>query len=71
MPKYYPFAKPTPPKEPQKPEAPTCIHNDAVICDPANRVCNRCGWDPDVAKVRLLNICRQMGIGLPQCLKEK
>lgn len=55
---------------PIKPEPPTCPYNDGVTCDPAERNCACCGFDPDVAKARLTKICRKLGIPVPDQKKE-
>ena len=56
---------------PIKPEPPACPHNDGVTCDPAERNCAACGFDPAVAKVRLAKICRKLGIEVPEKKKEE
>lgn len=43
-----------------------CPYNEECSCDPARRCCERCGWNPAVAKVRLERICRKLGIEVPQ-----
>lgn len=37
---------------------PVCKNNKYVVCDPNNRCCGICGWDPEVAMARLNRICR-------------
>ena len=32
---------------------PDCKYNAGVGCEPNHRHCQKCGWNPDVAKVRL------------------
>lgn len=49
-------------------EAPSCINNAGVVCLPETKHCDTCGWDPDVARVRLLKICEERGIALPDFL---
>lgn len=43
-----------------------CPHNDAVGCFPSQRNCNRCGWNPDVAKERLEKFCKKHGVTMPK-----
>lgn len=31
----------------------TCPHNDAVECELGKKKCNKCGWHPTIAKVRM------------------
>lgn len=52
---------------------PTCKHTDGVVCAILNRKCKECGWDPDVAKKRLEDICSKLGIQypLPEIMKEE
>ena len=59
------------PYQKKKPEEriPDCPHLREVTCSPKTRNCDTCGWNPRVAKARLINICRAHGIEYP--LKEK
>ena len=43
-----------------------CPYNEACSCDPKKRRCNRCGWNPDVAKARLEKTCYKRGVQVPQ-----
>ena len=45
---------------------PACRFNEGVACDPKNQTCSKCGWNPEVAKVRLDCICKTMGIEVPE-----
>lgn len=38
-----------------------CPHNNGVMCDV--KKCNSCGWHPNVAKIRLDKIIKQLGGG--------
>lgn len=49
----------------------SCPNNSEVSCHPGKRNCAACGWHPDVAMVRLVKICNEMGIELPAFLKEE
>ena len=51
---------------PIKPEPPTCPYNDGVTCNPDERNCACCGFDPAVAKARLARICKKLGIPAPE-----
>lgn len=42
-----------------------CRFNEEIPCSPANRRCDRCGWNPKVAQERLERICKEKGIYLP------
>lgn len=55
---------------PIKPEPPACPHNDGVTCDPEERNCAACGWDPAVGQARLVQICKKLGIQVPDQKKE-
>lgn len=52
-------------------DAPSCPLNADVVCWPEDRHCDTCGWNPIVAKARLVKICNDMGIELPEILKEE
>lgn len=54
-----------------KPEPPTCPHNDHVVCYPTERHCSTCGFDPAVAKARLEEIRRKLGIPVPDQKEEE
>ncbi|MGN0998665.1 MAG: hypothetical protein ACI4PO_03860 [Faecousia sp.] len=56
--------------KPRVPDDNKCPHNDGVICYPNQKDCSKCGWNPDVAKVRKLRICEKLGIKLPDCLRD-
>lgn len=43
-----------------------CPYNEACSCDPKKRRCNRCGWNPNVAKARLEKTCHNRGVQVPQ-----
>lgn len=42
-----------------------CKFNEGVSCHPIGRKCCTCGWNPEVAQERLLQICFDMGITIP------
>lgn len=44
----------------------SCKYNEGVGCAPVGRKCERCGWNPVVASERLLRICFEMGIDIPE-----
>lgn len=43
-----------------------CPYNEECSCDPSRRFCERCGWNPAVAKARLERICKKLGIQEPE-----
>lgn len=43
-----------------------CPYNDAVSCSPCRRNCFSCGWNTAVAKDRLNQLCKKLGIQVPQ-----
>ena len=43
----------------------SCKYNEGVVCSPTNRTCGTCGWNPDVAKARLEEFCKKLGIAAP------
>lgn len=43
----------------------SCCHNEGVSCSPYNRHCETCGWNPEVAEARLIDICIKLGILRP------
>ena len=43
-----------------------CIFNRYVRCNPNNRDCANCGWNPRVAQVRLERICNTLGVTVPK-----
>ena len=47
-------------------EVPGCIHNKMVKCPRCCRDCSRCGWNPGVARERLLAFVRKN----PEYVKE-
>lgn len=58
MPEHYTRTKPD--------DAPSCPLNEGVICWPETRRCDRCGFNPVVAKARLEETCNRLGIELPE-----
>jgi len=48
----------------------SCKFNEGVDCSPLGRKCERCGWNPAVAKERLLQICFDKGISIPESVWE-
>lgn len=42
-----------------------CQFNEGVGCHPMKHHCETCGWNPEVAKERLLQICFDMGVDVP------
>lgn len=46
-----------------------CPYNEECSCDPTRRFCERCGWNPAVAKSRLERICRKLGVQVPEIKK--
>ena len=52
-------------KSPAKPRH-VCRHTDGVVCWPGARKCDKCGFDPDVARRRLEKYCEKHGIDLPK-----
>ena len=42
----------------------SCKFNEGVDCSPFNRHCERCGWNPELAKARLEKFCNKRGIVL-------
>lgn len=51
----------------------SCKFNEGVECQPFKRPCDRCGWNPKVAKARQEKFCREHGIAfpLPQKVEEE
>ena len=43
-----------------------CQYNEGVGCHPNKHHCHACGWNPEVARERLLQICFDMGIDIPE-----
>ena len=43
----------------------SCKFNEGVSCHPIGRKCGTCGWNPEVARERLLQICFVKGITIP------
>lgn len=43
----------------------SCKYNDGVGCSKLHRHCERCGWNPAVAKARLEKFCHKHGIAVP------
>ena len=48
----------------------SCKYNEGVGCSPVGRKCGSCGWNPAVAKERLLRICFEKGISIPESVWE-
>lgn len=48
----------------------SCKYNEGVGCHPNKHHCNTCGWNPAVARERLLKICFDMGIDIPESVLE-
>ena len=46
----------------------SCKFNEGVDCSPLGRKCESCGWNPDVARERLLQICFEKGITIPESI---
>lgn len=46
----------------------SCKFNEGVGCQPLNRHCENCGWNPEVARERLLQICFDKGITIPDSI---
>ena len=44
----------------------SCPHNEGVSCHPDKHNCEHCGWTPEVARERLLQICFEKGIDIPE-----
>ena len=44
----------------------SCQFNEGVGCHPNKHHCESCGWNPEVARERLLQICFDMGIDIPE-----
>lgn len=42
-----------------------CQFNEGVSCHPDKHNCEKCGWNPEVARERLLQICFDKGITIP------
>lgn len=55
----------------KNPDAPTCPHNEGVVCWPSERICETCGWDPNVAEARLEKFCRIHHIPVPHHEQEE
>ena len=43
----------------------SCKFNEGVSCHPDKHNCDSCGWNPEVARERLLQICFDKGITIP------
>ena len=43
----------------------SCTYNEGVVCHPTVRPCETCGWNPEVARARLEEFCKEMGIAVP------
>ena len=43
----------------------SCKYNEGVGCGPFNHKCEKCGWNPEVAKARLEKFCKKRGIVPP------
>lgn len=48
----------------------SCKYNEGVDCGPLHRRCEKCGWNPEVARERLLQICFDKGITIPESVLE-
>lgn len=44
----------------------SCTYNEGVGCHPSKHHCENCGWNPAVAKERLLQICFDLGVDVPE-----
>lgn len=44
----------------------SCQFNEGVSCHPNKHHCQSCGWNPEVARERLLQICFEKGITIPE-----
>ena len=43
----------------------SCPYNEGVGCHPNKHHCESCGWNPEVARERLLQVCFEKGITIP------
>lgn len=50
---------------------PHCDFNFGVACDPKNRTCSTCGWNPEVEKARLDRLQGVTGAEIPTEESEK
>ena len=49
----------------KKDNAPACQHNVGVDCSLQQKRCDTCGWNPAVAKKRLVKYCADKHIPVP------
>lgn len=47
-----------------------CKFNEGVGCHPLKHQCGTCGWNPKVAKERLIKRCKELGLKPPPGLME-
>lgn len=45
-----------------------CQFNEGVSCHPSKHNCGSCGWNPEAARERLLQICFDKGIDIPESI---
>ena len=45
-----------------------CLFNEAVLCN--EQKCEKCGWNPKVAKDRLSKFCAERGVQNPVRVEE-
>lgn len=43
------------------PEPPRCMFNDGVVCWPNEKTCDKCGWCPKVAAMRIQRLKERKG----------